>query len=397
MTHAGRKTTCGDVWREYSGRQSRVAPRRELPTARARHDEVVATKAAVVVDVRLDLGGLLREKRDDVIARGYSESGRHYSDADLLFASDLARRASVAIDNARLYELSQQERSKVEAATRAKDEFVAMVSHELRTPLNAILGWIRLIRGGALAASRVEHAFEVIERNADAQNQLVGDLLDISRVITGKLRINPAQVDVANMVEMAVESVRPAAEAKGIALDVQAAPGALLRGDGDRLQQVVWNLLANAVKFTPKKGTVRVQLRKVESDIEITVEDTGQGIAADFLPHVFDSFKQFDSSASRPFGGLGIGLSISKHLVELHGGSIEARSRGVGQGATFVVRLPVSPVVSSTVGVSKPATRALGQAPLPTTLTLLSVLVVDDEPDAKESWWASFSNHAGPR
>lgn len=315
----------------------------------------------------------------------YSDSGRTYAEADLRLAGELARRASVAIDNARLYALSQDERSKVEAATRAKDEFVAMVSHELRTPLNAILGWARLMRAGSLPEAKWEHAIEVIERNANAQSHLVTDLLDISRVITGKLRINPAQVDLANVVEMAVESVRPAAEAKRITLEVDSPSGALVRGDGDRLQQVVWNLLANAVKFTPKQGTVGVRIRKIESDIEITVEDTGQGIPPSFLPHVFESFRQLDSSASRPYGGLGIGLSIAKHLVELHGGSITARSEGAGRGACFMVRLPVSSMVSTTFGVSKPATQSsTASGALPTGLGSIRVLVVDDEPDARE-------------
>ncbi len=317
----------------------------------------------------------------------YSDSGRHYAPSDLTFAGELARRAAVAIDNARLYELSQHERSRVEAATRAKDEFVAMVSHELRTPLNAILGWLRLVRSGTLDESKKAHAFEVIERNARAQSQLVADLLDISRVITGKIRINPAQVDLSNVVDMAVEVVRPAAEAKRISIQMDLdRSGAILRGDADRLQQIVWNLLANAVKFTPKNGIVRVVLRRVESDLELCVEDSGEGIDPHFLPHVFESFRQSDTSLARPHGGLGIGLSIAKHLVELHGGSIEARSRGKGEGATFRVLLPISPLVSTTFGVARvPATTEprIGVA-LPTGLDGIRVLLVDDDDDARE-------------
>jgi signal transduction histidine kinase/ActR/RegA family two-component response regulator len=317
----------------------------------------------------------------------YSDSGRHYDEADLTLAADIAGRAAAAIDNARLYELAQTERSRVEAATRAKDEFVAMVSHELRTPLNAILGWVRLMRGGSLDESKKAHALEVIERNADAQNHLVAELLDISRVMTGKLRINASQVDVGNVVDMAIEGVRPAADAKRIRLELRLDRAhSVLRGDSDRLQQVVWNLLANAIKFTPKGGLVRVQLVRVESDLELTVEDSGEGIDADFLPHVFESFRQSDGGAARVHGGLGIGLSIAKHIVELHGGSIRAQSSGRGLGATFVVRLPISPLVSATFGVSRvPATKQPPvDSPLPANVHGLRVLVVDDEPDARE-------------
>jgi signal transduction histidine kinase/ActR/RegA family two-component response regulator len=317
----------------------------------------------------------------------HSDSRRRYTDTDLALATEIARRAAVAIDNAKLYELSQNERSRVEAATRAKDEFVAMVSHELRTPLNAILGWLRLMRDGLLADAKREHALDVIERNAQALNQLVGDLLDISRVITGKIRINPSQVDLVNVVEMAIEGVRPAAEAKRIRLDVDIdGNDTVMRGDGDRLQQVAWNLLANAVKFTQKSGVVKVRVRRVESDLELTVEDSGVGIAAGFLPHVFESFRQSESGTARMHAGLGIGLSIAKHIVELHGGTIDATSPGLGHGATFVVRLPISPLVSTTLGISRvPATKAqAGGSAWPVGYEGIRVLVVDDEPDARE-------------
>lgn len=315
----------------------------------------------------------------------YSDSERHYDESDVVLAGELARLASVAIDNARLYETSQTERSRVEAATRAKDEFVAMVSHELRTPLNAILGWVRLMRGGLLDDAKKAHAFEVIERNAEAQSRLVADLLDISRIITGKIRINPSQVDLANVVEMAIEGIRPAADAKSIALEADLERDSVMRGDGDRLQQVVWNLLANAVKFTPKRGNVSVRLRKVESDLQLTVTDDGDGISASFLPHVFESFRQSDVGPTRHHGGLGIGLSIVKHIVELHGGSVTVESQGEGHGATFSVRLPISALVSTTLGVARvPATRPETPQPsLPTTVGI-RVLVVDDEPDARD-------------
>jgi signal transduction histidine kinase/CheY-like chemotaxis protein len=322
-----------------------------------------------------------------VIALISSDSKRRYTEQDLGLATELARRAAVAIDNARLYDLSQQERSRVEAATRAKDEFVAVVSHELRTPLNAILGWIRIMRSGALDESKRAHAFDVIERNAEAQGRLVADLLDISRVITGKIRIHPAQLNLCDVVDMAVEGVRPAADAKRLSIEMTVdRENAVLRGDADRLQQVVWNLLSNAVKFTLKSGRVRVQLRRIDSDVELVVEDDGAGIEPEFLPHVFESFRQSDVGLSRSHGGLGIGLSITKHIVELHGGTIFAESAGRGLGSKFTVRLPISPLVSTTMGITRAAAtkRQATDVELPHGLEGLRVLVVDDEPDARD-------------
>lgn len=317
----------------------------------------------------------------------YSVSGRRYDDGDLALASEVARRAASAIDNAHLYELSQLERARVEAATRAKDEFVAMVSHELRTPLNAILGWLRLMRGGTLNDARQQHALDVIQRNAEAQDRLVADLLDISRIMTGQLRIKLSQLDLSDIVEMAIEAVRPAAETKRIRIETDLdREHAVLRGDGERLQQVVSNLLANAIKFTPKSGAVHVRLRRVQSDVELVVEDNGEGIEPRFLPHVFEVFQQQEQGLSRPHGGLGIGLSIVKHIIDLHGGSITARSAGKDTGATFTVRIPVSPLISSTMGIARvrPAVVTRDRPPLPTGLTDLRVLIVDDDPDARE-------------
>ncbi|MES1175547.1 MAG: ATP-binding protein [Myxococcales bacterium] len=316
-----------------------------------------------------------------------SDSLQHYAPSDLLLAEDLTRRAAAAIDNARLYELSRTERAMAEAATRMKDEFVAMVSHELRTPLNAIMGWVRLLRNGSLAEATREQALEVVERNANAQSQLVADLLDISRVITGKIRIDPAQVDLANVVKLVLADARFALEAKRLELqmDIADAP-TVMRGDGERLRQLFWNVLLNAIKFTPKGGKIRVSLRRAESDLELVVRDTGMGISPDVMPHIFEHFRQHDSKTTRTHGGLGIGLSIAKHLVDLHGGSIEAHSDGPGQGASFTILLPVSPLISTTVGVSKVA--ATTQRPTkmarPTSLAGLGVLVVDDEEDARD-------------
>lgn len=328
------------------------------------------------------------------VTLAFSESNRRYSKRDLVVASDLARRAAVAIDNAGVYESSQRERSRAEAATRAKDEFVAMVSHELRTPLNAIVGWLGLLRGGSLTAEATTHGLEVVDRNAKAQSRLVEDLLDISRTLTGAIRLVPSQLDLATIIEMAIEGVRPAADAKRIMLVVDIAAGTTaMRGDADRLQQVMWNLLTNAVKFTQKGGAVRVTLRHVESDLEVRVEDTGVGIPSSFLPHVFETFRQMDGSMTRRYGGLGLGLSIAKHIVDLHGGNMEAKSPGEGKGTTVVVRLPISPLVSTTMGIARvPATgERLPREKLPIARDVLRVLVVDDEEDARDLLGYVFS------
>ncbi len=316
-----------------------------------------------------------------------SDSGQHYNSSDLLLASDLARRAAAAIDNARLYELSRTERARAEAATRTKDEFVAMVSHELRTPLNVIMGWVRLLRGGSLAEPTRGQALEVVERNANALSQLVADLLDISRAITGRIRIEPAQVDLGNLINLVLEDARFALEAKRLELHVDLANRpSVMRGDSERLRQVVWNLLLNAIKFTPKGGKIWVTLRPVESELELVIRDTGIGIAAEMMPYIFENFRQQDSKTTRVHGGLGIGLSIAKHLIDLHGGTIEAQSDGPGKGATFTVRLPVSSLISTTVGVGKVAATTPRRADVerPAVLAGLSVLVVDDEEDARD-------------
>jgi signal transduction histidine kinase/ActR/RegA family two-component response regulator len=341
----------------------------------------IASRSWIVVPLRV------QSNTFGAITLAWSESPRRYAPADLLLVEELARRAAVAIDNAHLYERSQKERSRVEAATRAKDEFVAMVSHELRTPLNAILGWTGLLQSGSLSEAARSRAIDVIHRNALAQNQIVADLLDISRVITGTVRLNPAQVDLGSVLDLVVEGMRPAIDAKRLRIQIEIdRANAVLRGDGDRLQQVVWNLLSNAVKFTPKEGAVRVAIGRAESDLELIVSDDGEGISREFLPHVFETFRQSDTPSSRPHAGLGIGLSIAKHLVDLHGGTIHAESAGPGTGATFVVHLPISPVVSATVGIAKvPATRPPAPVtPLPEDLGGIVVLVVDDDADARE-------------
>ena len=320
------------------------------------------------------------------ITLAQSESGRRYGPADLVLAEELARRAAVAIDNAHVYERSQQERARVEAATRAKDEFVAMVSHELRTPLNVIVGWVRLMRTGSLGDDKRDMALEAIERNVDAQCKLVEDLLDISRVITGTVRLNPSQVDLSNLVDLAVASARVGIEGKSLHVDLDLERGhTVMRGDNERLRQIIWNLLTNAVKFTPKGGAIRITLRRIDSDLELVVKDNGVGIDAVFLPHVFESFRQADGSSTRAYGGLGIGLSITKHLVDLHGGTITARSDGPGRGAELTVRLPVSPLVSTTIGVVQMPSEAPVRSAMvvPDGLEGLRVLLVDDDDDGR--------------
>jgi signal transduction histidine kinase/ActR/RegA family two-component response regulator len=273
-----------------------------------------------------------------------------------------------------------------EGVNRIKDEFVATLSHELRTPLNAILGWARLLREGQLSEERRARALETIERNAVSQGQLIEELLDVSRIVTGNLRLNVQQLDPIAAVQAALDTVRPAADAKGVRLQAVLDPQAgAISGDPDRLQQICWNLLSNAVKFTPKGGWVRVVLERIASSIEITVSDSGAGIHPDFLPHVFERFRQQDASRQRAVGGLGLGLAIVKSLAELHGGTVRAESAGEGTGATFVIRLPRAPV---RVAVD-PATSALsaplaarGGADCPPALEGLRVVVVDDEADS---------------
>jgi len=266
-------------------------------------------------------------------------------------AVGIAAQAAIALDNARLYdnlrrseEREKAARAAAEHAGRLKDEFLATLSHELRTPLNAILGWTHLLRTSSGDRERVERGIEVIERNARVQTQLISDLLDISRIISGKMRLEVQQVELPAVLAAALEAVRPAADGKGVRLQTVVEPiFEPVHGDPARLQQIVWNLVSNAVKFTPKGGRVQVILARVNSHVEIRVSDTGEGIAPEFLPHLFERFTQADASPSREHTGLGLGLALVKHLVEAHGGSCEAHSEGRGSGATFVVRLPPMP------------------------------------------------------
>lgn len=287
----------------------------------------------------------------------------------------------------KLLESERAARSDAERASRLKDEFLLTLSHELRTPLNAILGWSQLLRKGTMDAAKMAHGLDTIERNVRVQAQLIDDLLDMSRIISGKIRLNVQRVDLGSVIEAAVETVRLSAEAKEIRLQQVLDPLAgIVSGDPARLQQIVWNLLSNAIKFTPKGGRVQVVLQRVNSHVEISVIDTGLGIKPEFLPHVFDRFRQADASTTRNHGGLGLGLSIARSLTELHGGSVQVKSAGPGKGATFIVSLPlvvVHPEVEPDDFDRNGATSSSGDYKEPA-LDGVKVLVVDDEPDARE-------------
>jgi signal transduction histidine kinase/CheY-like chemotaxis protein len=267
--------------------------------------------------------------------------GASYDAEDVELAADLARRAAAAIDNARLHERANAARQEAELANRMKDEFLATLSHELRTPLTSILGWLRMLQDGTLSREHADRALTVIDRNARALAQLIEDLLDVSRIVTGKLRLNVTGVNPVTVIAAAIETLRPAADAKRLRIEAALDPEAgQIRGDAERLQQVVWNLLSNAIKFTPSGGRVAVGLRRADAHVAIEVADTGRGIAPEVLPFIFERFRQADSTSTRAHGGLGIGLALVRHLVEMHGGSVTAASPGENQGATFTVTLP---------------------------------------------------------
>jgi signal transduction histidine kinase/DNA-binding NarL/FixJ family response regulator len=285
-----------------------------------------------------------------------------------------------------LAETAQQARLAAESASSAKDDFLATASHELRTPLNAILGWARLLQSGELDAAAVARAIDIIDRNANAQVRLIEDILDGSRIISGKLQLEIRPLDMTVLVGAALDAVRAAAEAKRIVLTMRLDPAAArVFGDPDRLQQVIWNLVTNAIKFTPKDGTVDVSLRRVGTDIELRVRDSGEGIDPEFLPHVFERFRQADGSTTRRHGGLGLGLALVRHLVEAHGGAVRAASEGPGLGATFAITLPVQAVFAEAALGTPPGSSAdRAFVPGPAHLSGVRVLVVDDEADARD-------------
>jgi PAS domain S-box-containing protein len=291
-------------------------------------------------------------------------------------------------ERSRLLSSEKLARNEAERANRLKDEFLATISHELRNPLNAIMGWAHMMRLGKLTPANAERAVETIYRNAKSQAQLVADLLDVSRIISGKLRLDVRPVDLLNIVNAAIDSIRPAVDAKGIRLQTMLDPAAgPISGDADRLQQIVWNLLTNAVKFTPKGGRIQVKVQRIDSHVEVVVSDSGIGIKKEFLPYVFDRFRQADATTTRVHGGLGLGLSIVHQLVDLHGGSVSVQSEGEGKGATFTISLPFVGVISNVPDAgSEQQTQSdeiITLEGLPS-LQGLKVLVVDDEADTRE-------------
>jgi PAS domain S-box-containing protein len=330
-------------------------------------------RSYLAVPVKGRLGGVIGG-----LFFGHSAVGRFSAHHERL-AVGVASWASVALENARMFSMVQE-------TSRLKDEFLASLSHELRTPLNAVLGYARMLRAGVVGAERQARAIETIERNATSLTQIVEDVLDVSRIISGKIRLDVQPVDLAAVAGNAIDAVSPAADAKGVriesVLDPLAGP---VSGDPERLQQVLWNLLSNAVKFTGRDGRVQVRLGRVDSHVELSVADTGLGIAPDFLPHVFERFRQADASITRERGGLGLGLSIARHLAEMHGGTIDAASGGIGHGATFTLKLPLMIVHPSARDESERVhpRSATGSPDIPVEdLRGVHVLAVDDDADA---------------
>lgn len=349
--------------------RARAARRGALPDALGRVAQAIRSgQAELLTEVRdADLGTASSDADDIAALRGLGMrswlcvplvkrgrslgaivitrlSPRSFGQAHLDVARELAHRAAVAVENVRLFELAQRERCRAEEAGRLKDEFLANLGHELRTPLTAILGWTRILRTRTVPEDKRARALEAIERNALAQARLVEDLLDVSRILARKLALELAPVDLALVLEAALAAARPAAEAKGLRIrSVIDAEAGRLCGDAARLRQAVDNVLSNAVKFTPASGSIEVRLERDGASAQVVVADTGQGIRADFLPHVFERFRQADGSLTRAHGGLGVGLAIAQSLVELHGGTLDADSAGEGHGATFTLHLPLAP------------------------------------------------------
>ena len=318
----------------------------------------------------------------------------------VLVFRDISERKRMELEREQLLATAQAAQKEAEQANRLKDEFLATASHELRTPLTAVVGWSRMLRTGKLDAENSARALESIERNATLQTKLIDDLLDVSHIITGKLTLDRRPLEIAHVVSDAVNTVRPAAEAKNIAIetsfDAEAGP---VLGDANRLQQVVWNLLSNAIKFTPKNGRIEVALQRVNSEVQVSVGDSGEGISNEFLPYVFDRFSQSDGKTTRSHSGLGLGLAIVRQLVELHGGTVKADSDGPGRGATFKVQLPVLSI--NHVPGSKTAARDLpliearvtdwSSMDCPAQLDGVRVLIVDDNSDTRQMLKAVLS------
>jgi signal transduction histidine kinase len=308
--------------------------------------EILRSKVAVFVELYQKREALKRQaqalqRAHDELEERVRTRTRELAAANESLQLEIEERRRVEADRVLLLESEQEARAQAESVNRLKDEFLATLSHELRTPLNAILGWAQLLTSGKADPAMFERAVGVIRNNAMAQSQLVEDILDVSRIIGGKLRLKLGVVQLSEVIEAALDSVSPAAGAKGITIERDMPAIDPITGDRDRLQQIVWNLLSNAVKFTPREGRVTVRLSRSRDDVVISVEDTGIGITKDFLPYVFDRFSQADGTATRRHGGLGLGMAIVRHLAELHGGTVRADSAGENQGATFTVIIPL--------------------------------------------------------
>jgi PAS domain S-box-containing protein len=360
-----------------AGFMSRIPP--ELLEAAARDEEHQRIIRELQLTSYMCVPMIAQGKAFGAITFVSAESGREYSEADLQLAHELAVRASLAVENARSY-------ARANDASRLKDEFLATLSHELRTPLNAVLGYARMLRLGTMSPDKTRAALDVLERNATSLRQIIEDILDVSRIVAGRLRLNVEPVDLAGILHEACATMMPAADAKGVRVEALVDPiTTLVSGDRDRLQQIIWNLLSNAIKFTPRGGRVTVGLARVDSHIEVSVSDTGSGIAPDFLPFVFDRFRQGDATLSRQQSGLGLGLAIARQLAELHGGTITASSPGLGQGATLTVKLPLMSVQPKPEpgGRDQPGADMQSHSldPVPR-LDGIHVLAVDDEADS---------------
>jgi len=352
--------------------------------------EILQSKVAVFVELFNKREALTRQTEALRHAHGELEERvrlrtRELASANEALRAEIAERVRIEKERLALLEREQLARTQAESVNRMKDEFLATLSHELRTPLNAILGWAHLLTTGKADASTAQRALNVIRNNAMAQSQLIEDILDVSRIISGKLRLNLAPVKLGEVMESALDSVAPAADAKNITIERHVEDLDPITGDRDRLQQVFWNLLSNAVKFTPRDGRVTVSVARDAHDAIISVEDTGIGITADFLPYVFDRFSQADATATRRHGGLGLGMAIVRYLVELHGGTVRAESAGENLGAKFTALVPMHvfhPAADSAhdtepAGIDEIAPEELTQ------LSGLRILVVDDQQDSR--------------
>jgi signal transduction histidine kinase len=354
--------------------------------------DVLISKVNVFVDLYARSRALKRQAEDlrrahDALDLTVRERTEQLARANQRLRAVIDQRRRAETERAELLLREQRARREAERVNRMKDEFLATLSHELRTPLNAMLGWAQLLETGQLDCDRLQHAVTVIKNNAFAQKQLIEDILDVSRIVNGKMVLKMSSVDVRTVIDGALDTLRPAAEAKRITIKTEAAAVPETCGDPDRLQQIVWNLLSNAIKFTPRDGRVDVRVENLGTDLRIVVSDNGRGIAPDFLPHIFDRFSQADSTVTRTHGGLGLGMAIVRHLVELHGGTVHAESEGENRGATFVVTLPIRAYeapIETPLPMPPPETeREVDWAELPR-LDGITVLVVDNEVDARQ-------------